>query len=198
MNREKLFTKIITQVGSGHEDEYADLARDIEQREEKKLIPEYQEILDGIKDNPIDEKELSDIIRSASKGEISQFEIAAKVLGDKFTDAEDIEQVALLIAKVTHKVLDYRDSKNVVKKTINFENYEPMKPVDRMKYETLQLKIEKASETEKKKLSKEIDKFISEKTNIDVSNLSDWEVGLLGEILKQEAKGISDIFLGKK
>lgn len=198
MTREKLFQKIITHVGSGHEDEYAELARDIEQREEMELIPEYKEVLKNIKDNPLDEKEIADTIEKASKKELSQFEIAALILGEKFNDADNMDQVALLIAKTTSKVLEYRDEKGVCKKTKNFENYEPMKPVDRMKYETMQLQAEKLDGVEAEKKGKEIDNFISEKTNVKIEDLSNWEKGLLGEILTQEAKGISDIFLGKK
>lgn len=198
MNREQLFTKIITQVGLGHESEYENLAREIEQREEKELCPEYKSVLAEIKNNPIDEKDLSEIIRSASNGELSQFEIAAYVLKDKFNDAEDMEQVALLIAKVTHKVLDFRDEKNIVKKTANFEDYEPMKPVDRMKYETMLIKASKAKDKEQEKITKEINTFIGSKTNVKVEDLTDWEKSLLNEILAQEAKGISQIFLGKK
>lgn len=198
MDREKLFTKMITQIGKGHQEEYEDLAREIDLREEMQLVPEYQDILNSIKDNPLEEKEIADIIEKASKGEISQFEIAAHVLGGKFNDAENMEQVALLIAKVTSKVLDYRDDKGIVKKTKNFENYEPMKPVDRMKYETLHIDFDKLSEKDSETKRKEIDSFVSEKTKIDVNTLSNWEKGLLNEILTQEAKGISNIFLGKK
>ena len=200
MNREQLFTKIITQVGSGHESEYENLVREIEQREEKELCPEYKSVLAEIKNNPIDEKELAEIIKNASNGELSQFEIAAYVLGDKFLEVEekDTEQVALLIAKVTHKVLDFRDEKNIVKKTANFEDYEPMKPVDRMKYESMLIKASKAKDKEQEKITKEINAFVCSKTNIKVEDLTDWEKSLLNEILAQEAKGISQIFLGKK
>lgn len=198
MDREKLFTKIITQVGKGHQEEYEDLAREIELREEKQLSAEYQEILNNLKDNPIEEKEIANLIEKASKSEISQFEIAAYVLGAKFNDADDMEQVALLIAKVTSKVYDYRDDRGVVKKTKNFENYEPMKPIDRMKYENLHIGFDKLDEKDVEAKKKEIDSFVESKTNINIESLSDWEKGLLNEILTQEAKGISDIFLGKK
>ena len=47
-------------------------------------------------------------------------------------------------------------------------------------------------------LEAKTDKFIAEKTNIDVESLTSWEKNLLQEILAQEAKSISMIFLGKK
>lgn len=199
MKREELFTKIITQVGQGNQEEYEALALEIEQRDELKLCNSYQIVLDGLKDNPIEEKELADIIEKSSKQECSQFEIAAYVLGKDFNDANNMEQVALLIGKVSKKIMSYRDEKEIVKKTKSFENYEPMKPVDRMAFENLKLKLAKAdSDENKEKANEKIDSFISEKTNIDVKNLTVWEHGLLQEILQQEAKSISMIFLGKK
>lgn len=193
MKRETLFAEIITQVGSGHEEEYADFAREIKQREEMQLIPEYQELLNNIKDNPIEEPKLAQLMKDAQDAKISQFDIAANVLGEKFNDAEDIEQVALLIKKTSEKVLGFRDEKGIVKKTKNFEEYEPMKPIDRMKYENLTIKAEKDPSQEK-----EINEFLKAKTKVDMATLSTWEQGLFKEILAQEAKGISNIFLGKK
>jgi len=74
-----------------------------------------------------------------------------------------------------------------------------MKPVDRMNYENLILKAKKTNnEKDLKDLEAKRDKFIAEKTNIDVENLTSWEKNLLQEILAQEAKSISMIFLGKK
>ena len=199
MKREELFTKIITQVGQGNQEEYETLALEIEQRDELKLCDSYQKVLDGLKDNPIEEKELADIIEKSSKQECSQFEVAAYVLGKDFNNANDMEQVAILIGKVSKKIMSYRDEKEKVKKTKSFENYEPMKPVDRMAFENLKLKLAKAdSDENKEKANEKIDSFISEKTNIDVKNLTVWEHGLLQEILQQEAKSISMIFLGKK
>lgn len=199
MKREELFTKIITQVGQGNQEEYEALVLEIEQRDELKLCNSYQIVLDGLKDNPIEEKELADIIEKSSKQECSQFEVAAYVLGKDFNNANDMAQVALLIGKVSKKIMSYRDEKEIVKKTKSFENYEPMKPVDRMVFENLKLKLAKAdSEQDKEKSNEEIDNFISEKTNVDVKNLTVWEHGLLQEILQQEAKSISMIFLGKK
>lgn len=197
MKREDLFTKIITQVSQGNQEEYEALALEIEQRDEMKLCEAYQKVLDGLKDNPVEEKELADIIEKSAKQECSQFEVAAYVLGKDFLNATDMEQVALLIGKVSKKIMAYRDDKNVVKKTPSFENYEPMKPVDRMAFENLKLKLAK-EDSDKEKSNEEIDKFISEATKIDVKNLTVWEHGLLQEILQQEAKSISMIFLGKK
>lgn len=197
MKREDLFTKIITQVSQGNQEEYEALALEIEQRDEMQLCEAYQKALDGLKDNPVEEKELADIIEKSAKQECSQFEIAAYVLGKDFLNATDMEQVALLIGKVSKKIMAYRDDKNVVKKTPSFENYEPMKPVDRMAFENLKLKLAK-EDSDKEKSNEEIDKFISEATKIDVKNLTVWEHGLLQEILQQEAKSISMIFLGKK
>ena len=54
------------------------------------------------------------------------------------------------------------------------------------------------NEKDLKDLEAKRDKFIAEKTNIDVENLTSWEKNLLQEILAQEAKSISMIFLGKK
>lgn len=197
MKREELFTKVITQVSQGNQEEYEALALEIEQRDEMQLCETYQKVLDGLKDNPVEEKELADIIEKSAKQECSQFEVAAYVLGTDFLNATDMEQVALLIGKVSKKIMAYRDDKNIVKKTPSFENYEPMKPVDRMNFENLKLKLAKEdSDTEKS--NEEIDEFISEKTKINVKNLTVWEHGLLQEILQQEAKSISMIFLGKK
>jgi hypothetical protein len=197
MKREDLFTKIITQVSQGNQEEYEALALEIEQRDEMQLCEAYQKVLDGLKDNPVEEKELADIIEKSAKQECSQFEVAAYVLGKDFLNATDMEQVALLIGKVSKKIMAYRDDKNVVKKTPSFENYEPMKPVDRMAFENLKLKLAK-EDSDKEKSNEEIDKFISEATKINVKNLTVWEHGLLQEILQQEAKSISMIFLGKK
>ncbi len=196
MERQDLFTKIITQVSAGNQEDYEQLALEIEQREEMKLCDEYQKVLDNIKDNPIEEKDLAELIEKASKQECSQFEIAAKALGADFNKANDMEQIALLIAKITKKIMAYRDDKNVVKKTKAFDKYEPMKPVDRMAFENLKIKAEKIEDKEKANI--ELDEFVSKATNIDVKNLTTWEHGLLQEIFKQEAKSISMIFLGKK
>lgn len=199
MKREDLFIKIMKHVGQGNQEEYEALALEIEQRDELKLCDSYQKVLDGLKDNPIEEKELADIIEKSSKQECSQFEVAAYVLGKDFNNANDMEQVALLIGKVSKKIMSYRDDKEIVKKTKSFVNYEPMKPVDRMAFENLKLKLAKADgEQNLEKLNEKIDNFISEKTNIDVKNLTVWEHGLLQEMLQQEAKSISNIFLGKK
>jgi len=199
MKREELFTKVITQVSQGNQEEYEALALEIEQRDEMQLCETYQKVLDSLKDNPVEEKELADIIEKSAKQECSQFEVAAYVLGKDFLNATDMEQVALLIGKVSKKIMAYRDDKNIVKKTPSFANYEPMKPVDRMAFENLKLKLAKAdSDENKEKANEKIDSFISEKTNIDVKNLTVWEHGLLQEILQQEAKSISMIFLGKK
>lgn len=197
MKREDLFTKIITQVSQGNQEEYEALALEIEQRDEMQLCEAYQKVLDGLKDNPVEEKELANIIEKSTKQECSQFEIAAYVLGKDFLTATDMEQVALLIGKVSKKIMAYRNDKNIVKKTPSFENYEPMKPVDRMAFENLKLKLAK-EDSDKEKSNEEIDKFISEATKIDVKNLTVWEHGLLQELLQQEAKEISNIFLGKK
>jgi len=197
MKREDLFTKIITQVSQGNQEEYEALALEIEQRDEMQLCEAYQKVLDSLKDNPVEEKELADIIEKSAKQECSQFEVAAYVLGKDFLNATDMEQVALLIGKVSKKIMAYRNDKNVVKKTPSFENYEPMKPVDRMAFENLKLKLAK-EDSDKEKSNEEIDKFISEATKIDVKNLTVWEHGLLQELLQQEAKEISNIFLGKK
>lgn len=197
MKREDLFTKIITQVSQGNQEEYEALALEIEQRDEKQLCEAYQKVLDGLKDNPVEEKELANIIEKSTKQECSQFEIAAYVLGKDFLTATDMEQVALLIGKVSKKIMAYRNDKNIVKKTPSFTSYEPMKPVDRMAFENLKLKLAK-EDSDKEKSNEEIDKFISEATKIDVKNLTVWEHGLLQELLQQEAKEISNIFLGKK
>ena len=197
MKREELFTKIITQVSQGNQEEYEALALEIEQKDEMQLCEIYQKVLDRLKDNPVEEKELADIIEKSAKQECSQFEVAAYVLGKDFLNATDMEQVALLIGKVSKKIMSYRDDKDIVKKTKSFENYEPMKPVDRMAFENLKLKLAK-EDSDKEKSNEEIDKFISEATKIDVKNLTVWEHGLLQEILQQEAKSISMIFLGKK
>lgn len=197
MKREELFTKIITQVSQGNQEDYEALALEIEQRDEMQLCEGYQKVLDGLKNNPVEEKELADIIEKSIKQECSNFEVAAYVLGKDFLDATDMEQVALLIGKVSKKIMDFRDDKNIVKKTKAFDTYEPMKPVDRMKFENLKLKLEK-EETDKEKANQEIDDFISESTKIDVKNLTVWEHGLLQEMLQQEAKNISNIFLGKR
>jgi hypothetical protein len=45
------------------------------------LCEAYQKVLDGLKDNPVEEKELADIIEKSAKQECSQFEVAAYVLG---------------------------------------------------------------------------------------------------------------------
>ena len=197
MKREDLFTKIITQVSQGNQEEYEALALEIEQRDEMQLCEVYQKVLDNLKDNPVEEKELANIIEKSTKQECSQFEIAAYVLGKDFLTATDMEQVALLIGKVSKKIMAYRNDKNIVKKTPSFENYEPMKPVDRMAFENLKLKLAK-EDSDKEKSNEEIDDFISEATKIDVKNLTVWEHGLLQELLQQEAKEISNIFLGKK
>lgn len=197
MKRDELFTKIITQVSQGNQEEYEALALEIEQKDEMQLCETYQKVLDSLKDNPVEEKELADIIEKSAKQECSQFEVADYVLGKDFLNATDMEQVALLIGKVSKKIMSYRDDKDVVKKTKSFENYEPMKPVDRMAFENLKLKLAK-EDSDKEKSNEEIDKFISEATKIDVKNLTVWEHGLLQEILQQEAKSISMIFLGKK
>lgn len=197
MKREELFTKVITQVSQGNQEEYEALALEIEQRDEMQLCEAYQKVLDSLKDNPVEEKELADIIEKSAKQECSQFEVAAYVLGKDFLNATDMDQVALLIGKVSKKIMAYRDEKNIVKKTPSFNSYEPMKPVDRMAFENLKLKLAK-EDSDKEKSNEEIDKFISEATKIDVKNLTVWEHGLLQEILQQEAKSISMIFLGKK
>lgn len=197
MKRDELFTKIITQVSQGNQEEYEALALEIEQKDEMQLCETYQKVLDSLKDNPIEEKELADIIEKSAKQECSQFEVAAYVLGKDFLNATDMDQVALLIGKVSKKIMAYRDEKNIVKKTPSFNSYEPMKPVDRMAFENLKLKLAK-EDSDKEKSNEEIDKFISEATKIDVKNLTVWEHGLLQEILQQEAKSISMIFLGKK
>ena len=197
MKRDELFTKIITQVSQGNQEEYEALALEIEQKDEMQLCETYQKILDSLKDNPVEEKELADIIEKSAKQECSQFEVAAYVLGKDFLNATDMDQVALLIGKVSKKIMAYRDEKNIVKKTPSFNSYEPMKPVDRMAFENLKLKLAK-EDSDKEKSNEEIDKFISEATKIDVKNLTVWEHGLLQEILQQEAKSISMIFLGKK
>jgi len=197
MKREDLFTKIITQVSQGNQEDYEALALEIEQKDEMQLCETYQKALDNLKDNPVEEKEIADIIEKSAKQECSQFEVAAYVLGKDFLNATDMEQVALLIGKISKKIMDYRDDKNIVKKTKAFDGYEPMKPVDRMAFENLNLKLSK-EDSDKEKANEEIDKFISEATKIDVKNLTVWEHGLLQEILRQEAKSISMIFLGKK
>lgn len=197
MKREELFTKIITQVSQGNQEDYEALALEIEQRDEMQLCEAYQKVLDGLKNNPVEEKELADIIEKSIKLECSNFEVASYVLGKDFLDATDMEQVALLIGKVSKKIMDFRDDKNIVKKTKAFDTYEPMKPVDRMKFENLKLKLEK-EKSDKEKANQEIDDFISEATKIDVKNLTVWEHGLLQEMLQQEAKNISNIFLGKR
>lgn len=197
MKRDELFTKIITQVSQGNQEEYEALALEIEQKDEMQLCETYQKVLDSLKDNPVEEKELADIIEKSAKQECSQFEVAAYVLGRDFLNATDMDQVALLIGKVSKKIMAYRDDKNIVKKTPSFDSYEPMKPVDRMAFENLKLKLAK-EDSDKEKSNEEIDKFISEATKIDVKNLTVWEHGLLQEILQQEAKSISMIFLGKK
>lgn len=197
MNREELFTKIITQVSQGNQEDYEALALEIEQKDEIQLCEAYQKILDGLKDNPVEEKELADIIEKSIKLECSNFEVAAYVLGKDFLIATDMEQVALLIGKVSKKIMAFRNDKNIVKKTPSFANYEPMKPVDRMAFENLKLKLEK-KDSDKEKSNEEIDKFISEATKINVKSLTVWEHGLLQELLQQEAKEISMIFLGKK
>ena len=110
-----------------------------------------------------------------------------------------MEQIALLIAKAIENVISYKDKDGVLKKTKSIESYEPMKPVDRINYENLILKAKKTNnEKDLKDLEAKRDKFIAEKTNIDVENLTSWEKNLLQEILAQEAKSISMIFLGKK
>lgn len=197
MKRDELFTKIITQVSQGNQEEYEALALEIEQKDEMQLCETYQKVLDSLKDNPVEEKELADIIEKSAKQECSQFEVAAYVLGKDFLNATDMDQVALLIGKVSKKIMAYRDEKNIVKKTPSFNSYEPMKPVDRMAFENLKIKLAK-EDSDKEKSNEEIDKFISEATKIDVKNLTVWEHGLLQEILQQEAKSISMIFLGKK
>jgi hypothetical protein len=199
MNREKLFTQIITQISKGHESEYESLAREIDKREEKQLIPQYQEALDKIGENPTEEPELFKLIEEAAARKISQFEIAAKVLGDAFNDVDDTEQVALLIKRVTDKIILFRDADGVVKKTKAFESYEPMKPVDRLAFEKMQISIEEEkNEAKKEKQSKKLDEYIADKCNVNINDLTKWEKGLLAELLAQEARGISDIFLGKK
>ncbi len=199
MKREELFTKIITQVSQGNQEDYEILAREIEQREEMTLCEEYQAILEKIKDNPMEEKKLADIIEKSSKQECSQFEIAALALGKEFANANDMEQVALLVGKIVDKIMSFRDDKGVVKKTKSFESYEPMKPSDRMKFENLKIELSKITdEKEQEKANEKLDAFISKATNIDVKSLTTWEHRLLQELLEQEAKGISMIFLGKK
>lgn len=199
MEREQVFQNIIRQIGNGHQEDYEELIRQIDKREEKKLNEEYQSKIDSLGDNPIDEPEIAKIIEESAKGERSQFDIAAHILGKDFIKATDMEQIALLIAKAIEKVISYRDKDGVVKKTKSFESYEPMKPADRMNYENLILQAKKTSdEAELAAIEEKRFKFISEKTNIDVEKLTSWEKNLLQEILAQEAKSISMIFLGKK
>lgn len=199
MEREQVFQNIIRQIGNGHQEDYENLIDEIDRREEKKLNEEYQSKIDSLGENPIDEPEIAKIIEESTKGERSQFDIAAHILGKDFIKATDMEQIALLIAKAIEKVISYKDKDGVLKKTKSFESYEPMKPVDRMNYENLILKAKKTNnEKDLKDLEAKRDKFIAEKTNIDVENLTSWEKNLLQEILAQEAKSISMIFLGKK
>lgn len=199
MEREQVFQNIIRQIGNGHQEDYEELIKQIDKREEKKLNEEYQVKIDSLGDNPIDEPEIAKIIEESAKGERSQFDIAAHILGKDFIKATDMEQIALLIAKAIEKVISYRDKDGVVKKTKSFESYEPMKPADRMNYENLILQAKKTSdEAELAAIEEKRFKFISEKTNIDVEKLTSWEKNLLQEILAQEAKSISMIFLGKK
>ena len=84
MKRDELFTKIITQVSQGNQEEYEALALEIEQKDEMQLCETYQKVLDSLKDNPVEEKELADIIEKSAKQECSQFEVAAYVLGKDF------------------------------------------------------------------------------------------------------------------
>jgi hypothetical protein len=198
MKREQLFQKIITQVAQGHEDEYISFAKEIESREETQLEDKYQSIIDKLKNNPMEEKELASLIESAKEGEISHFEIASVLMGDNFLNETDNETIALLISKAIKKVMDFTDENGVVKKVASFENYEPMKPVDRMKFETLSIKFQKSKDEEKEVLEKQIDDFLTEKTKTNVAGLSVWERGLFQEMLIKEAKSISNIFLGKK
>ena len=65
---------------------------------------------------------------------------------------------------------------------------------ENLKIENTKLKDEKA----KNKKEKEIDAFVAKATNVNIDELSVWEKGLFLEILNEEAKGITNIFLGKK
>lgn len=164
MEREQVFQNIIRQIGNGHQEDYEELIRQIDKREEKKLNEEYQSKIDSLGDNPIDEPEIAKIIEESAKGERSQFDIAAHILGKDFIKATDMEQIALLIAKAIEKVISYRDKDGVVKKTKSFESYEPMKPADRMNYENLILQAKKTSdEAELAAIEEKRFKFISEK-----------------------------------
>ena len=199
MENQKLFAEIIKQVGSGHADEFESLVKEINQRDEKSLCTDYQAVLDAIGDNPLEEKELSDIIEKANSGEISSFEIASNLLGKEFVKATDMEQITLLIRKAIKKVLEYKDDKGILKRTPLLETYEPMTPIDRMKFENLKIENTKLKdEKAKNKKEKEIDAFVAKATNVNIDELSVWEKGLFLEILNEEAKGITNIFLGKK
>lgn len=199
MENKQLFADIIKQVSAGHSSEYEALSREIKKREEKELCNEYKKVLGDIGNNPLEEKELSDIIEKANKGEISSFEVAAKILGKEFSKAKDMEQVTILIKQAIQKIVDFRDENNILKKTPSIETYEPMSPIDRMKFENLKIESSKITdEKEKDKKDKQIDKFVAKATNIDMEELTDWEKGLFLEILNEEAKDITNIFLGKK
>lgn len=197
-NNQKLFMDIIRQVGGGHADEYEALSREISKREEKELCGEYVAVIKELGENPLEESKLYDIITRAEKDEISSFEIAAHLLGKEFSAAKDIEQVSLLVRRAMIKVVDFRDENNILKKTKDIEKYEPMTPIDRMKYDNLIIEKSKASDKVKELTEKEINDFVAKATNIDMSKLTTWEQGLFLTILEEEAKDIKNIFLGKK
>lgn len=185
------------QIESGFENEFERLSKDIEKRDEKTLCEEYQKIVDNLKNNPIDEKELAEIIEKTDRGELSKFEIALFVLGsERFDAANDLEQIALLIKEVIFKVTDFRDKNGVLKTTKNLETYQPMTPRKRMDYE----KLVKSIVSNKDAGLEDYDKareFLAEATNTN-TELSEWETKLRIEIVNQEFSDFRMTVLGKK
>lgn len=154
---------------------YEELDIALKKLEEERTLPEQLvAVLEKVKDNPVDEKEIYEIIKKDTNLE-KVTNIALKILTKEEIEASSAVDIAILVKTVEDKITSFRDSEGQLKTTAAMAE---------MKLPNLfQMRdIQKAADAEQDKVNAKNSKtliLILKSTGLKDAKLTDWEIDLL-------------------
>lgn len=202
-NAEKILTDVSILLAEGYEDEFEKFIESIQAEKDKRSLPKLlQEKLDKIKNTPIDEPEIFEVLKGIEKEELSIIDLVLRFLTEEELDEFSIEDVASFAGMVNRKITARKDEKGIFKQTPNTAGWQRPKPSHIKKYEELTKAIKKAmvnKEVDKiPELSEKLTSFLYEASKVEEDKLTDWEKQLVVEQTTEAIKGYLNSFLGKR
>jgi hypothetical protein len=200
-------------VAQGYHKEFNEVITNIKKAKEEYKMPEgLQKKLDDVKNTPLEEPKLFEVVEKIENQEASILEIVLTQLTEKEMDKYSMDDIYIFARAVIDKVGSLEDAKGVFKQTENTKSWQPPKPSDAIKFEQITLKKQKkaneflsASEDKKEKameafdeVAKELDEFLVSCTGVDTEKLSVWEKKLVKAQTEEAFQGAVNSFLGKR